>query len=77
MQVTFTFKIKTLCSYICTEGTAGEENVRYIHNKRHCTLVHEQKGLEYVTKIEHDMKTTDLFNTFLKNNSIFFISHVI
>ena len=59
----FTFKIKTLCSYICTEDTAGAENERYIHNESHCTPVHEQKGLEYVKKIECDMKTTDLFNT--------------
>lgn len=24
---------------------------RYIHNERHCTLVHDQKGLEYVPKL--------------------------
>ena len=64
-KVEFTFKIRTLCSYICTEDTAGEENARYIRNERHCTLVHEQKGLEYITKIERDMKTSDLFNTYL------------
>lgn len=60
----FTFEIKTLCSYICTEGTAAEEYGRYIHNERQSTLVREQKGLEYVTKIERDMKTTDLFNIY-------------
>lgn len=36
-KMEFTFKIKALCSYICTEDTAGEENARYIHKERHCT----------------------------------------
>lgn len=64
-KMEFTFKIKTLCSYVCTEDTAGEENAMYTFNERHCTLVHEEKSLKYVTKIECDMKTTDLFNTYL------------
>lgn len=34
-KMEFTFKIKTLCSYVCTEDTAGEENARYTFNERH------------------------------------------
>lgn len=47
---------------MCAEDAAGEGNVRYIHNRRYGILVHEQKDLEYVTKIKHDMRTADLFN---------------
>jgi len=60
----FAFKMTAPCSYICTEDITGEENVRYIRNERHSSLAREQKGLECVTKIEPDMKATDLFNTY-------------
>lgn len=75
-KMEFTFKIKILCSYICVEYTAGEENARYIHNERHCTLVHEQKGLQYVTKIECDINPTDLFNAYFWKIRAFFLFHV-
>lgn len=64
VNIEFTFKMKTLCTYTRTEDTAGGENAGYIYNERHCVPVREQKGLEYVIKIESDMKTTDLFNTY-------------